>query len=323
MTVAVQQRREKEDPLQTIMKGLGVANQILGLKQNIDAVTKDPNELSQKELLQLQAGGLKAVEPGTEGALAGTFKLPGGGQTAFAPGLTAAQERQFGIQEQKFSKQVEEANKKAEKLAQQIEEKKKKDITDQEAKLRSEYWQSGAKETTGALRAFKKVKAAATKDNPTGADDIALIFGYMKTLDPTSTVREGEFATAQNSGSIPETLMARYNQAVNGQRLTVDQRQNILMSAANQMKSQLDLQQELDSRFTDLAQRSGADVEDVVDPQFKAAVDELEAMLSGGFMKPQQNLSNQSIQIPGEGTATGQQKEKSDRDAALEFLQVP
>jgi len=33
----------------------------------------------------------------------------------------------------------------------------------------------------------------------------------MKILDPGSVVREGEFATAQNSAGIPERIRAKYN----------------------------------------------------------------------------------------------------------------
>jgi hypothetical protein len=66
-----------------------------------------------------------------------------------------------------------------------------------------------------AATSYKKVKT--TSDS--GAGDISLIFAYMKMLDPGSTVREGEFATAANAGSIPQSVMAAYNKAVNGEKL--------------------------------------------------------------------------------------------------------
>ena len=43
---------------------------------------------------------------------------------------------------------------------------------------------------------------------PDAAGDMALIFSYMKMLDPNSTVREGEYATAQDAGSIPHASLA-------------------------------------------------------------------------------------------------------------------
>src|SRR5690606_34926922 len=56
----------------------------------------------------------------------------------------------------------------------------------------------------------------ASAQNATAAGDLALIFNYMKLLDPTSVVREGEFATAQNSGSVPNRVIALYNNLLNG-----------------------------------------------------------------------------------------------------------
>ena len=68
----------------------------------------------------------------------------------------------------------------------------------------------------------------------TGAGDIALVFNYMKMLDPTSAVREGEYATAQNSGSLPQTVINAYNRAIKGERLTSEQRNNFIAQAKSQ-----------------------------------------------------------------------------------------
>ena len=51
---------------------------------------------------------------------------------------------------------------------------------------------------------------------PSAAGDMSLIFAYMKLLDPGSSVREGEQATARNTGSIPARLVAMYNNALEG-----------------------------------------------------------------------------------------------------------
>jgi hypothetical protein len=79
----------------------------------------------------------------------------------------------------------------------------------------------------------------ASASDPSPAGDISLIFAYMKMLDPNSVVREGEFATAQNAGSIPQTVLAKYNQALQGTRLAdsvrrdfVDRAQRIYNSAS-------------------------------------------------------------------------------------------
>lgn len=51
---------------------------------------------------------------------------------------------------------------------------------------------------------FDRVQIAV--QDPTGASDLSLIFAFMKMLDPTSVVRESEFAAAASIGSIPQRL---------------------------------------------------------------------------------------------------------------------
>ncbi len=79
-------------------------------------------------------------------------------------------------------------------------------------------------------------KVMAADSSPAG--DMSLIYGFMKIQDPGSTVREGEFATAQNAGSIPERIRASYNKALNGERLTPNQRNDFKKSAADLAKAQ-------------------------------------------------------------------------------------
>jgi hypothetical protein len=50
----------------------------------------------------------------------------------------------------------------------------------------------------------------------TAAGNISLTYAFMKMNDPTSVVREGEYATAQNAGGVPERIRAQYNKALSG-----------------------------------------------------------------------------------------------------------
>lgn len=75
-------------------------------------------------------------------------------------------------------------------------------------------------------QAYNRVKASA--QDPSAAGDLALIFNYMKTLDPGSTVREGEFATAQNSGGVPDRIRAAYEKVRSGERLSPAMRADFL-----------------------------------------------------------------------------------------------
>jgi len=57
-----------------------------------------------------------------------------------------------------------------------------------------------------------------------GAGDLALVFSYMKVLDPTSVVREGEFANAESAGGVPAKVWNLYNKVKAGDRLPPEQR---------------------------------------------------------------------------------------------------
>lgn len=110
--------------------------------------------------------------------------------------------------------------------------------------------------------AYQKIQISAA--NPSPANDISLVYGFMRINDPTSTVREGEFATAQNAGSVPERIRNIYNKVVNGERLTPEQRTDFVNSAYGMVESQrANIAQTID-RFSNIARRSKLLPEDVV-----------------------------------------------------------
>lgn len=75
-------------------------------------------------------------------------------------------------------------------------------------------------------QAYNRILSAA--EEPSAAGDLALIFSYMKVLDPGSTVREGEFASAQNAAGVPERVRALYANVMRGERLTPEQRKDFV-----------------------------------------------------------------------------------------------
>lgn len=101
-----------------------------------------------------------------------------------------------------------------------------KDRFDAEMKLRKEY-SAQTQPFVEVIESHRRMKSA----GDSGPGDIAMIFSYMKMLDPGSVVREGEFATAQNSGGIPSAIQNIYNRAMNGERLTAGQRATFLGQA--------------------------------------------------------------------------------------------
>ncbi len=82
--------------------------------------------------------------------------------------------------------------------------------------------------------AYGRIEVSATDPSPAG--DMALIFNFMKMLDPASVVRESEYATAQNAGSIPNKVKAAYNKAINGEGLTAEMRKDFVGRAKALMK---------------------------------------------------------------------------------------
>lgn len=92
---------------------------------------------------------------------------------------------------------------------------------DQSKKIRDRY-DTQSKEFVKVQDAYDRIEASV--EDPDAAGDIALIFNYMKMLDPGSVVREGEFATAQNAGGVDDSVLNMYNKLIDGERLQPNQR---------------------------------------------------------------------------------------------------
>lgn len=103
--------------------------------------------------------------------------------------------------------------------------------------------------------AFTRVRAAAS--DPSAAGDLALIFNFMKMQDPGSTVREGEFATAQNAAGIPSRARAAYNNILRGERLTPEQRQDFLGTSQRLYEAQRGLAESRITQFQEMATSEG------------------------------------------------------------------
>lgn len=110
--------------------------------------------------------------------------------------------------------------------------------------------------------AYDKVQRAAKA--PSAAGDLSLIFGFMKMLDPGSSVREGEFANAQNAAGVPERILAQYNKMVRGERLTPETRADFLTQAQGLYGAHETQYKQLAKHYSGLASKAGVSPEDVV-----------------------------------------------------------
>ena len=135
-----------------------------------------------------------------------------------------------------------------------------------EKDLRSEFT-AQMKPYTELAQAFRKVEAAAL--NPSAAGDISLVYGYMKILDPGSTVMQGEQATAQNAGSVPERIRAQYNKALTGEGLIDTVRQDFYAQARNLIESQRQMAADVGDRYKQYADAYKLDSNQIVFDPFK------------------------------------------------------
>lgn len=131
-----------------------------------------------------------------------------------------------------------------------------------EGKLRDDY----AKEIqpyVAAREGYQKVISAAGDHTQAGA--IAMVFGVMKTLDPSSTVREGEQAQVQNSGTIPQSITNLYNKLLGGTGSLDDaQRAQFANMAQHQFGVYQKTFDAANQRYGSLAQSYGMDPRNVV-----------------------------------------------------------
>lgn len=146
--------------------------------------------------------------------------------------------------------------------------------------LRKNYYAHPTTKSTDKMdSAYRKIASAA--NNPSAAGDLSLIFGYMKMLDPGSTVREGEFATAQNATGVPERVLNSYNRVMSGERLSETQRSDFSGQAKNVWDAQLESQKQVDERFKSFGGRYDVDFS-----EFGGKWQQQENAVAGGGPKP-------------------------------------
>ena len=299
-------RPRRRDSLDTILKGLQIAGQIYGIK---DASRKSELLAQQTRTAELQA---EETERQLSGELTPAMKTKAEmGGVEFVPPTTPGAQR-FGIGEDKeplfaitpefkgnLQKQAQ-LDRAFEQNAAKIAQEQNKSKIKIEGDLRKEY-RKASDDNLKTIQNFRKVEAAATNPNPTGATDVNLVFSFMKTLDPGSVVREGEFATAEQTAGIPGKVVNLYNKLLSGQRLTPQQRQGFLQEAAAIADSQIQMQEATDTQFSRLAKEAGVDVEDVIDERFadfRVKLEDLKKQFQPVVEQPRSLLLPQAFGAP-------------------------
>lgn len=138
--------------------------------------------------------------------------------------------------------------------------KQSNNIFERSKKIRDRYDKKSG-DFTKVRDAYDRIEASATDPSPAG--DLALIFNYMKMLDPGSVVRESEFATAQNAASVPERVRSSFNRVLSGEKLSPKQRKDFV-GRANSLMNKANARQEKDrDEAVRLGKQWGATEQDI------------------------------------------------------------
>lgn len=116
------------------------------------------------------------------------------------------------------------------------------------------------KDTQNVAAMYRKIQGA----SPNAAGDMSLIYGYMKIVDPGSTVREGEYASAKNAAGWPERMRVAYNNALAGEILAPKMRAEFKGEAKRLYEAQRAQFAPLEREYRRLATQAGVSPADVV-----------------------------------------------------------
>jgi len=228
--------------------------------QGADASGWSPVPVSTGQVLaRMGAGAMQGYEAGKKAELEEAARKAAADKAEFDRRLAIAQFRQK-------NREIEATSGKTQRAI-------TKEQFDMEDKLFNKY-ESVSSENREAFFGYQKVRnaaqaykdAAARGEEPSGASDIALLIGYMKTLDPGSVVRETEYATAKNAGGVSERVRNIFNNVRDGVILTPKLREDFIKSATTQVQPYIERQIKLDKKYTKRAKDYDLNPERVITP---------------------------------------------------------
>lgn len=153
--------------------------------------------------------------------------------------------------------------------------------------------QSLRKEFTGipAVKAFSEQAQAygrivSSAKDPSPAGDLALVFNFMKVLDPGSVVRESEFATAEQAAAwlqqseqlgvqVPRPVASAIRKMQTGERLSNEQRRDFVARGQSLYQGAEQQYDNLRGQYTSIAEANNFPVDQAL-PDFRYSGDDLE-----------------------------------------------
>jgi len=97
-----------------------------------------------------------------------------------------------------------------------------------------------------------------------GIGDVAMVYAMMKMFDPTSVVREGEFATAKNAAGVDERVRAAWNSLIGNGKLSAEQRRQMISLARDYFGTRAYAQRGVNDRFRRQAKDYGLNADRIV-----------------------------------------------------------
>lgn len=118
------------------------------------------------------------------------------------------------------------------------------------------------KDFRATLTSSYSIKQSLKSDSPFG--DHTAIFMYMKTIDPTSTIREGEMDTVRAAKGVPDAVKNAYEQAYNGNMLTPAQRKDMLKAVDSIISGKSVMFNSIKDKYTKIAMDRNYNLEHVI-----------------------------------------------------------
>jgi hypothetical protein len=134
----------------------------------------------------------------------------------------------------------------------------------------------------------------------TGANDIAIVYNFFKTIDPTSVVRESEFGSVAQNMGLPASVVSAFQKVSGGGFLPNETRDELVRIANTYLDKQYQDVKNLNETYKGFAKQSGINPElvdiDLRSPQFKTKQAQEEEARSGiAAAKEKQNASDPVI----------------------------
>lgn len=132
-----------------------------------------------------------------------------------------------------------------------------------EDKLRGDYTANPMVKSSAEMNnAFRLIEAAYNR--PSAANDLAMATKYMKILDPTSVVRESEFALAVNATGLLDKVQNYAASVIEGKKLNPAQRKDFYESAKAINDAFQAERQKVDDQYSEMATGYGLNPKNVI-----------------------------------------------------------